>query len=121
MPLGCIFDTYTKPATIVQIQDCNELQELQSHGITLHGDTMPEQLFSSRFGNLIDGMGSTQFTIPIANLTMEEWNLLERVDKWRRLTKCAKHGKAKTFKLLPSVGYKHDMSLAPAGISSIGK
>ena len=32
------------------------------------------QLFSSRFGDLMDGMGSTMFTIPVANLTMEECN-----------------------------------------------
>ena len=50
---------------------------MQSDG-NIHRHTL-EQLVS-RFGDLIDGMGSTMFTMPSANLTMEEWNLLERAD-----------------------------------------
>ena len=87
------------------------------------------QLFSSRFGDLMDGMGSTMFTIPVANLTMEECNgsatcgMLTRFDKVLTLTKCVKCGKGKQrlSNCCPSVGYKHVVSLAPTGVSGIGK
>ena len=84
------------------------------------------QLFSSRFGDLMDGMGSTMFTIPVANLTMEECNgsatgvqrecngsatcgMLTRFDKMLTLTNIDEvcqtwKGKAKTFKLLSKRG-----------------